>query len=116
MYRSKTYPSYDSIVPLVTCSYASVILTFQSSASPLTAFSSIVLLFVLENLSVISTNFSYSLACFCKCIMKDSDESFQAPVPSKVVVIYIVIVDDSRLALVEVDICDRSFILMAWAL
>ena len=48
--------------------------------------------------------------------MKDSNESFQAPVTNLVVVMYVRIVDNITLALVEVDICARSSLLMAWVL
>ena len=37
--------------------------------------------------------------------MKDSDETFQAPVPNLDVGMYFRIVDDTTLDLVEVDIC-----------
>ena len=39
--------------------------------------------------------------------MNDSDELFQAPAPNLAVVMYIRIVDDSKLALVAFDICAK---------
>ena len=42
--------------------------------------------------------------------MKDSDEPFQAPVSNLAVVMYVRIVNDFTLALVEVNICSRSYL------
>ena len=40
--------------------------------------------------------------------MNDSDEPFQAPVPNLDVVMYARIADDSKLALVDINMCAKS--------
>ena len=42
--------------------------------------------------------------------MNDSDETFQAPVPNLAAVMYDRIVDDSNLALVDVNMCAKSYL------
>ena len=48
--------------------------------------------------------------------MYDSDEQFQAPDPNLAAVMYVMIVDDSTLALVDVNICARNYLWMVCAL
>ena len=107
---------YEIIVSIVTCNCAAVVFTFLSSVNPSTSFSSIDFLIIYENLSWFCISFSYSLTCFYQCRMNDSDEPFQAPVPNLAVVMYVRIVDDYKLALVDVNMCAKSSLWMACAL
>ena len=59
---------------------------------------------------------SYLLTYFCQWKVNDSDEPFQSQDPNLTVTMYVRIMDDTPLNLVEINICFRSSLWMSWIL
>ena len=101
---------------MVTYSRAAVVLTILSSASPSTAFSSIDLLIVSENVSISIISLLYSLTWFGQWRINNPDESFQSLDPKLSIFIYVRIVDNSTVALIGANPCFISYLWMAQSL